>query len=71
MEWNCLKATFKIIHLKFNNSASGKHKYWEAVQRTMLEMQDFIHQANAQIQLMYYASIGHNFDTSEEEIISI
>jgi hypothetical protein len=69
-KWNWLEATFNIIHLKFNDSASGEHKYREAVQKTMLDMQECIRQVDACIQLMHVA-IGHDFDASEQNTISI
>jgi truncated hemoglobin YjbI len=69
-KWLRLEATFNIIHLKFNDSASGEHKYWEAVQKTMLDMHECIQQADAWIQLMHVA-IRHVFEASEEETISV
>jgi hypothetical protein len=69
-KWNRLKATFNVIHLKFNDTATGEQKYREAVQKTMLDMQESIRQADSRIQLMH-AAIGHDFKASKEETISL
>jgi hypothetical protein len=69
-KWNRLKATFDVIHLKFNDTATGEQKYWEAVQKTMLDMQESIRQADSRIQLMH-AAIGYDFEASEEGTISV
>jgi hypothetical protein len=69
-EWNWLEAMFNIIHLKFNNTASSEHTYQEAIQKTMLDMQESIRQADLIIQLMHVA-IGYDFEASKEETILV
>jgi hypothetical protein len=70
VEWNRLESTFNVIHLKFNDNANGEQKYREAVQKTLLDMQQCIRQADAQIQVIH-AAIGHNAKASEDDTISV
>jgi hypothetical protein len=69
-EWNRLESTFHMIHLRFNGTATGEQRYREAVQKTMLEMQGSIRQADARIQVLH-AAIGHDFEASEDDTISV
>jgi hypothetical protein len=69
-EWNRLESMFHMIHLRFNGTATGEQKYREAVQKTMLEMQGSIREADARIQVLH-AAIGQDLEASEEDTISV
>ena len=69
-EWNRLESTFNGIHLKFNSNAMGEQKYREAVQKTLLDMQQCIQEADARVQVIH-ASIGHDTGASEDDTISV
>jgi hypothetical protein len=69
-EWNRLEATFDMIHLKFNGAAKGEQRYREAVQKTMMELQGSVREADARIQVLH-AAIGQDLEASEEDTISV
>lgn len=69
-EWNRLESTFNVIHLKFNSDATGEQKYREAVQKTLLDMQQCIREADARIQVIH-ASIGQDAAASEDATITV
>jgi hypothetical protein len=69
-EWNRLEATFNMIHLKLNGTANGEQRYREVVQKTMMEMQGSIREADTRINVLY-AAIGQDIKSSEEDTLSV
>ncbi len=69
-EWNRLEATFNMIHRKLNGTANSEQRYREVVQKTMMEMQGSIREADARIQVLH-AAIGQDIKASEDDTISV
>jgi hypothetical protein len=69
-EWNRLEARFSLIHSKFNDTSTGEQRYRQAVQKTMLEMQNSVRDADTRIQVLH-AAIGRDLEALENETLCV